>query len=238
MLSNIIYLAFTAFCVTALLTGSANADDLPNPDRIRWGLTVVVMDGTDPYEQAEIPVKEAVSFIEARTRLSFDVQYVPEYSSHELTPYLVGPDSDGDGKGDEVAYLMMGWNLSRSLIRSLPVSSSYLFLYRLNGYRPLQGGSAVGLEYGIRKGGKRRPYATAPTDQWWYVNEPHEGFESRAAQILTHELINTIQGKIEAAPYRCRPLTATPGLPALQYESERLLKLTDACYNKLGKNAN
>ena len=94
------------------------------------------------------------------------------------------------------------------------------------------------MKYGIRNGGKRRTYATAPTDQWWCVNEPHEGFESRAAQVLTHEIINTIQGKIEAPPYRCQPLTATVGRPALDYESERLLNLSDACYTKLGKNAN
>ncbi len=206
--------------------------------KVPWTLTVVLLDGVDPFQEAEIPVREAVSFIEARTRLRFNVEYVADYSAHELTPYAAGPDYDGDGKGDEVAYLMMGWNLRDPVIDSLPVSTSYLFLYRLNGYRPLQGGSAVGLDYGILKGGKRRPYATVPTDQWWYVNEAHEGFESRAAQVLTHEIINTIQGKIEAAPYRCRTLTATWGLPAMQYESERLLKLSEACYAKLGNNAN
>jgi hypothetical protein len=239
MISKIRIVALAALLSTLLMRPTM-ADDGSRADdsKVKWDLTVVLMDGVDPYREVEIPVKEAVSFIEARTRLKFNVEYVSEYSSHELTPYAVGPDYDGDGKGDEVAYLMMGWNIRGSVIESLPVSSSYLFLYRLNGYRPLQAGSALGLDYGIVKGGKSRPYASVPTDQWWYVNEPYEGFDSRAAQILTHEIINTIQGKIEAAPYRCRMLTATLGLPATQYESERLQKLSERCYDKLGANAN
>ncbi len=240
MVSYIRFFLMVVLSLSTLLMQSAMAAGgaTVNDGKVPWGLTVVIMDGVDQYQQAEIPVKEATAFIEARTRLVFDVEYVTEFSAHELTPYAVGDDYDGDGKGDERAYLMMGWNLPRSVIRSLPVSSSYLFLYKLNGYRPLQAGSAVGLDYGIRTGKKRRPYATVATDQWWYVNEPHEDFQSRAAQILTHEIINTIQGKIEAAPYRCQPLTATFGLPATQFESERLLKLNDSCYAKLGNNAN
>lgn len=228
-----------ALSLLTLLTHSATtawgatADD----SKVPWRLTVVIMDGVEQYQKAEIPVKEATSFIEARTRLVFDVEYVTEFSVHGLTPYATGDDYDGDGSGDEAAYLMMEGDLPNSVIASLPVSSSYLFLYKMNGYRPLQGGSAAGGDYGILKGGKPRPYATVPTDQWWYVNEPFDKFESRAAQILTHEIINTIQGKIEAAPYRCQSLTAPSDLPAGQYESERLLKLNDSCYAKLGNNA-
>ncbi len=235
MVLNIRFAALIAFCFLTLLIHPVMAED----GKIRWSLTVVTLDGVDQYQKAEIPVKEAVSFIEARTRLVFDVKYVSEYGSRELTPYATGPDYDGDGIGDEFAYLMMGWNLSDSVQASLPLSTSYLFLYSLNGYRPLQAGSAVPLEYGIFKGGKNRPYASAPTDQWWYENEPYEGFRSRAAQILTHEIINTIQAKIETAPYNCRQLLATtPGLNATEYESERLLQLDKTCYKKLGDNAN
>ena len=60
--------------------------------------------------------------------------------------------------------------------------------------------------------------------------------KSWAAQILTHEINNTIQAKIEAPPYRCKQLLATQGLPGDKYEGERLTKLTDQCYAKLGKN--
>lgn len=212
--------------------GTAWDDDVSVP----WGLTVVLMGPMDPVQQAEIPVSEAISFIEARTRLVFDVQYVTTYSGYDYTPYRLGADTDGDGVGDDLAYLMMGWNIPPSIIDSLPVSSSYLFLHSMNGLRPLQAGSALGIDYGIRKGGKPRPYSSVPTDQWWYVNEPYGGFKSRAAQILTHEIINTIQGRIEAAPYYCPQLTATWGLDPAEFESERLLKLNDACYQKLGNN--
>ena len=213
-------------------------DQLPNVGkRVPWKLTVVLIGPVDPVEQAETPVKEAVSFIEARTRLTFDVQYVVTYANYDYTPYHLGEDIDGDGVGDETAYLMMGWNMPAATLESLPVSSSYLFLYTMNGLRPLQAGSALGVKYGILKGGKPRPYSAVPTDQFWYSSESYQGFSSRAAQILTHEIINTIQGKIEAAPYNCSQLTAKWGLPAAQFESERLLKLGDACYEKLGSNS-
>lgn len=230
MLSKIRLYTLVVCSVVALLVVPVSAQD---DERIPWEMTVVVMDGVDTVEHAEIPVKEAVEFIEARTRLKFKTEYVTDYTYHEFTPYSAGPDLDGDGRGDEGAYLMMGWNLPDSMIESLPLSTSYLFLYRMYGHRPLQAGSSVGLDYGLWKGGKHRPYATVPTDQWWYVNQPHEGFKSRAAQILTHEIINTIQAKIEAAPYRCSQLTAKLGLPGAQYEAERLTKLDEACHEKL-----
>ena len=162
----LVVLSFSTVLTHSAQTNGANGDD----GKVSWGLTVVLMDGVDKYQQAEIPVEEATAFIEARTRLVFDVKYVTEFSSHELTPYAVGDDLDGDGKGDERAYLMMGWNLPKSVIRSLPVSSSYLFLYKLNGYRPLQAGSAVGLDFGIRTGGKPRPGSSGqglPAPRLW-----------------------------------------------------------------------
>ncbi len=211
------------------------SDDQPsgNGGKVPWRLGVVLMGPIDPVEQAETPIKEAISFIEARTRFVFDVQYVTTTAAYDYTPYALGTDNDGDGVGDEVAYLMMGWNIPQPIIDSLPVSSSYLFLYTMNGLRPLQAGSALGVKYGISKGGKPRPYSSIPADQPWYVNNAIEGFSSHAAQILTHEIINTIQGKIEAAPYNCAQLTATWGLPPAQFESDRLLKLDEACYQKL-----
>lgn len=227
MLFGLIFLMF--------LVVPASAQEMT---RVPWELTVVVMDGVNMAEHAELPAKEAVEFIESKTRFKFDVQYVMDFTYHEFTPYSAGADLDGDGRGDEGAYLMMGWNLPDSMIQSLPLSTSYLFLYRMYGHRPLQAGSAVGLEYGLWKSGKHRPYATVPADQWWYVNEPHEGFKSRAAQILTHEIVNTIQAKIEAEPYRCSQLTAKIGLPGTEYEAERLAKLNNECYSKLAANLN
>src|SRR5262245_44069940 len=211
-------------------------DQLAPPDKntsVPWKLTVVLVAPIDATAHVQIPLKQAIEFIESRTRLVFDVQYVMTYSGHNYTPYRFGKDLDGDGIGDEVAYLMMQWNMPKDVLDSLPVTSSYLFLVTMDGLRPLQAGSALGVDYGIWKGGKPRPYAAVPTDQWWYVNQPYEGFSSRAAQILTHELINTIQGKIEAAPYYCPTLTGESKW-ATEYEAQRLLKLDDQCYEKLG----
>lgn len=109
----------------------------------------------------------------------------------------------------------------------------------MNGRRPRQAGSSLGIDprygYGTYKEGRYRPYSTAPTDLWW-VNQPHEGFQSRAAQIMTHEINNEIQAKIETDPYNCPPLLATDGAPAAQYEAERLTKLDEACCQRLGDN--
>lgn len=224
--------------VAALVSLAAAQDVAEDKSKIPWKLTVVMLDGVDPFNQGEVPVKEAVSLIESNTRFAFDVRYINEFSPHDLTPYATGEDYDGDGKGDEWAYLMMSWNLPDSVLNSLPESSSYLLLYRLNGYRPLQAGSALPMEYPLYSRGKPYPYASVPTDQWWYVNEPYEGFESRAAQVLTHEIVNTIQAKIEAAPYNCKPLIIDYAMPAAKYEAARLEKISDTCYAKLSSNSN
>jgi hypothetical protein len=205
--------------------------------RIPWKLTVVVMDGTDRVRRAEIPVREAVSFIEARTRFSFEVDYVVDPIRHSYTPYYFGRDRNGDGKGDDEAFVMLGWNVPPETIEALPVSTSYLFLYKLKRRKPAQAGSALGLDFGLMKGGKPRPYATVPTDVRWYINEPMQGFRGWAAQIVAHEIINTIQAKIEAAPYKCGQLKGTQGIRADRYESQRLAGITPACYASLGTNA-
>ena len=209
-----------------------------NNAKIPWTLTVVVIDGANQAVQAEIPVKEAVAFIEAHSRFVFTVRYVASSAVHGYTPYRIGADKNHDGKPDDTAYAMMGWNLPKAAIKSLPVSTSYLFLYKLKGKKPVQAGSALPITFGLVKGGKPRPYATVPVDMWWYVNTPNQGFKSWAAQILTHEINNTIQAKIEAAPYKCKQLLATQGLSGDKYEAQRLTKLTDKCYAKLGNNAN
>jgi hypothetical protein len=247
MLSNIRTVALVVLTLLAVSVTSVSAqfEQLGEDEKIPWKLTVVIMDGVDSVEHAENPVKEAVAFIEARTKLKIDVEYRIDFSYHDYTPYATGPDLDGDGRGDEWAYLMMSWNLPPSLIEELPSSDSYLFLYKMFGWRPLQAGSALPLEYGMWKGTVSHAYATVSADQWWFLrNEPYEGFNSRAAQIITHEIINTIQAKVEAPPYRCSKLTATVGAPgttfdqsrlATLYEGERLTKL-EGCYGKLSRN--
>ena len=212
---------------------------VPDNAKIPWTMTVVVMDGADPIEQAEIPVKAAVKLIEAHSRFAITVRYVRvPVTVHGYTPYRIGPDKNHDGKPDFTVYAMMGWNVPKLVIDSLPVSTSYLFLYKLYGRKPAQAGSALGLDFGLIMGGKPRPYATVPVDEWWYVNNPPHGVESSASQVLIHEINNTIQAKLEARPYRCKPLTATQGQKSAKFEAERLSKITEPCYAKLGNNAN
>ena len=225
-----------AISVLWIFSSVSYAQVTPPAGRIPWSLTVIVMDGTNPRSRAELPVWEAVRFIERRSRFVFDVKFVVDNTRHTYTPYYIGRDRNRDGKGDEIRYLMMGWDVPASVIDPLPVSSSYLFLYRLNRRQPLQAGSSLALEYGIMKGGKLRPYATIPTDQPWFVNEPNHGFRSWAAQIVTHELINTIQAKIEAAPYNCGQLKGKPGSRPDRHEGERLREITPACYDRLVQN--
>ena len=195
--------------------------------KVLWSLTVVVMDGSDMNEHAVIPVTEAVEFIEARTRFDFNVTYVVTDVAHGFTAY----------ETDRTRYVMLAaGDIPDNYIQTLPVSTSYLFLYKLGDKEAAQAGSAMAIEYGLNIAGKLRPYATAPTDQWWYVNTPSQGFRSWAAQILTHEIINTIQAKVEAPPYNCGQLTGTPGVACDIHESERLEKLTDKIYEALGAN--
>jgi len=232
------------FCVFVLISvfvsagayAQTPASARSNDEKIPWTLTVVMLDGADKVNHAEIPVKEAVKFIEANSRFEFTVKYVRSSAKHGYTPYRIGPDKNKDKIPDETAYAMMLWNLPTAAIRALSVSTSYIFLYKLKGKKPVQAGSALPITYGFMKGGKQRPYATVPVDQWWYVNTPQQGFKSWAAQILTHEINNTIQAKIEARPYKCGQLLATQGTPGNVHEAERLSKLTDKCYAKLGKN--
>ncbi len=227
------------FLVFFLLVGLASlafGQVAKTEEKIPWTLTVVLLDGADQVQHAEIPVKEAVEFIEKNSRFVFEVKYVTSNAKHGYTPYRIGEDKNKDKIPDDTAYAMMGWNLPKSAIKQLPVSTSYLFLYKLKGKRPVQAGSALPITFGLIKGGKPRPYATVPVDMWWYVNTPNQGFKSWAAQILTHEINNTIQAKIEARPYKCGQLLATQGTPGNIHEAERLTKLTDKCYAKLGKN--
>ena len=224
-------LVFAHATLFAQSAGTAARSAPPDPaPKIPWKLTVVVMDGADRVEKAEIPVREAIEFIEKRSRFVFEVDYVESSLPHGYTPYLMPREK---GKKREYAYAMMGWNLPRRFVRNLPVSTSYIFLYKMNGRRPAQAGSALGLDFGLIIGGRPRPYATVPTDVHWFINNPNHGFNSWAAQILTHEIINTMQAKLEARPYRCGQLTGTPNVRPDQHEGERLASISEKCYERI-----
>ncbi len=192
-----------------------------------WNLHVLVLDKIDRKEKADIPLEEAIKFIEQRSRFKFKYE-VTQYSGfHGYTKY----NCDNSEECVVVNYS----DISSSRINALPVADSYLFLWNAGKNIPLHAGSTWWVEYGILKEGIKRPYATVPADPWWYNNEPYEGFNSRAAQILAHELINTISAKIEVEPYNCEPLVGTDGDPATKHEGDRLAKLNEECYRKILK---
>lgn len=202
--------------------------------RIKWNLVVVILDGADRTQHAEIPVTEAVEFIEANSRFDLEITYLEAAPKHVYTAYVT-PANKKAGTKLETRYIMLSGDLPAKFLRSLPKSTSFLFLYKLFGRVPAQAGSSLGLDFGIIAGGKRRPWATVPVDPWWYVNTPKQGFKSWAAQIVAHEIINTIQAKVEARPVRCGKLNGTTNLTGDKWEASRLGVLTEKCYRKLEK---
>ena len=131
--------------------------------------------------------------------------------------------------------LLNSRDVDESVLNDLPDSSStYLMLYKANGLKPLQAGSTYSVKDGISKGGTNKSYATVPLDPWWYNNEPYEGFSSRAAQILTHELINTIVSRAEVAPLNCKSIAANNGAGnATKNELVRLKAFDQDCYKRI-----
>jgi len=230
--------AILAILVPVFFCGSTALGQSRTEGKIPWTITVITMDGADQRKYAEIPVTEALAFIEAHSRFKFTVKYVSWAGRHAYTPYQSPIGGTGKRKRFEIRYGMMAWNVPQSLINALPTTTSYLFLYKLYDRKPILAGASLPLTYGIMKGGKPRPYSTVAVDQWYYQNTPKQGFRNWSAQILTHEINNEIQAKLEAAPYKCPQLLATQGLPGNLYEAERLTKISSACYAKLGRNDN
>ena len=196
------------------------------PKNIQWKATAILLDGIDTREKYSIPVKEAVGFISSNSR--FKVQFSGEVFDipHTYTFYDCAA-------GPQQCVMVNKWDLDPSIWESVPTRDFYMLLWDTAGNPPLQAGGTWGVADGVYKGGLNRPYITIPVDPWWYNNEPFEGFNSRAAQIMTHEIINAINAKLEVNPYNCMPLVADPGITnASEYEASRLSKLTDDCYLK------
>jgi hypothetical protein len=185
-----------------------------------------LLDGIDRREKYSIPVKEAVGFVSSYSR--FKVQFSGEDFDipHTYTFYNCAA-------GPQQCVTVNKWDLDPSIWDSVPTRDFYMLLWDTAGNLPLQAGGTWGVADGVYKGASNRPYITIPVDPWWFNNEPFEGFNSRAAQIMTHEIINAINAKLEVEPYNCSPLVADPGITyASDYEASRLSKLTDDCYLK------
>ena len=195
-------------------------------DPVWWHLVVLILDQPNVVEKVDIPLKEVADFLRANSRFDLKVTFLTFNDAHGYSgPY-----------GTENRYDLHWSALPQKWIAKIPPCSAVLSLYKLNGKAPIHAGSTWSLTDGIEINGKKRTYAAIPTDLWFYNNQSYEGFHSRAAQICTHEIINTIQGKLESPPYNCGQLTGTPGDPAYKYESDRLADVQPGCYVALGQN--
>ncbi len=190
-----------------------------------WHLVVLLLDNINEVDKAHIPLKEVANFLKAHSRFDLKITFITFNDAHNYT----GPNSDN-------RYDLHWSSLPQKWLNQIPPCSAVLSLYKLNGRNPVHAGSTWSLADGIPIAGKNRTYAAIPTDLWFYNNQPYEGFNSRAAQICTHEIVNTIQGKLEAPPYNCGQLIGTPGDPATKYESDRLQCILPECYRALGNN--
>jgi len=200
------------------------AERLPNS--IQWRATAILLDGIDTREKYSIPVKEAINFIDTNSK--FKIQFSGEVFDlpHTYTFYDCAA-------GPQQCVMVNKGDLDPSIWESVRTRDFYMILWDTAGHPPLQAGGTWGVADGVNKGGLNRPYITVPVDPPWYDNQPFEGFDSRAAQIMTHEIINAINAKLEVAPYNCMPLVADPGTTyASDYEASRLSKLTNDCYLK------
>ena len=194
------------------------------PANIEWKAGAILLDGIDRKEKYSIPVKEAVGFVSDHSR--FKVSFFSEVSDspHTYTYYSCLPRQ---------CVVVNKSDLQQSVWDDIPTRDFYMLLWNSDGNPPLQAGGTLGVADGVYKGGSNRPYITIPVDPWWYNNDPFEGFNSRAAQIMTHEILNAINAKLEVEPYYCDPLVADPDITrAWDYEASRLSKLTDDCYQK------
>jgi hypothetical protein len=196
------------------------------PNNIRWTGGAILFDGIDKQEKYSIPVKEAVDFMSAHSRFKVSFFSMVTDSLHTYT-YYDCPE------GSQTCVMVNKWDVAQTVWDAIPVRDLYMLLWEAGVHPPLQAGGTWGVADGIPKGELNRPYITIPVDPGWYTNDPFEGFNSRAAQIMTHEIINAINAKLGVAPYYCSPLVADPGITAAsEYEASRLSKLTDDCYRK------
>ncbi len=197
----------------------------PPAPTVPWHMVVLLLDNLDTVNKADIPLKELTSFLKRYSRFALKLTFITFNDPHAYT----GPN--GDNRYD------LHWSsLPQKWLNQIPPCSSVLALYKLNGKLPVHAGSTWSLPYGIPVNGKLRTYSAVPVDLWFYNNDPYEGFNSRGAQILAHETVNAIQGKLEAPPYSLGQLIGTPGDPAIKYESDRLACITPAWYTVLGNN--
>jgi hypothetical protein len=197
---------------------------------IRWQATAILLDDIARRQKYSIPITEAVDFIRTHSRFKVVIDAIVSQKPHTFTYY----DCPA---GRQTCVLVNEWDLDQSVWDALHTRDFYMLLWEAGDNPPLVAGGTWGVTHGVPKDGINRPYITLPVDPWWYNNEPFGGFRSRAAQIMTHEIINAINAKLEVAPYFCAPLVPAPGVThTFEYEASRLAKLAEKCYQKYLEN--
>ena len=201
---------------------------LAGAGRVNLSLSILVLDDIDVDEKIDDDVKKAIDFVQNNSRFNLQYKIFRSNLPHGYTHYDCP-------EGKQACVVVNKEDVNQDVIKNLPVSTFYFLFWKANGTPVLQAGSSWGVAYGILKAGFQRPYSTASVDQWWYNRDPFEGFEYRSSQLISHELINLIQGLIEVEPYACgcAPLTSDNLGWAYDDEQSRLNKMTDDCYQKI-----
>lgn len=190
-----------------------------------WHVEVLVLDAVSIDDKIWPALDESAEFIKKFSK--FKVSYgISEYTGpHTYSHYDCS-------EGPLACVVVSQYDIPQDVLMSMPGADAYLFIWKAYDQPPLHAGSTFPPEYGIERGGVKIPYSSVAADPWWYTGDPFEGFNRRDAQIITHEMIHTINGVLHAT-YDCDLMSDTPGLPAYEYESGRLQSISRDCYLKL-----
>jgi hypothetical protein len=185
--------------------------------RIPWKLCVVVMDGGDKVALADEPFAETVQFYKQFSKFDLNVTVIETKIGHLYNSH---------------GYMLTA-EIPIEFRNSLPVSDSFIFLYKTGAIPVPQWGSTLGPDQGILSGGKWRAISTIPYDSPGYAARPYEGFGTQRAQIATHETTNGLNCMTSISPYFCTDIRDGYTPYAYKWESERLQKLGTTDYAKL-----
>lgn len=215
--------------VRSILHPLPKAPDIANKRKVHYNLTVGLLDniGAERVIKYEVPMKNAISFIEQYSRIKIITDVFENKQTHDYFYWY-------DGNGVQV-WDMLRDQLPLGMINDLPRGDAFLFLFKMFWRQPGRGGSTFGVPDGIPSPypfGTRRPYSTIAADVAQYGLQPYQGFPSNATQLLVHEIVNGINCKFADPPYACTPMVGSSSWSA-KYESERLLCLTDADYARI-----
>ena len=189
-------------------------------------LKVVVLDGINVGENIDTQVREAVTFVNKFYGVKINYSIVISPSTHGFTKY----DGCENNTTSSCTVVVNQQDLATSTRQLLKDADIYALYWKSFPYSPLQAGSTWGPSMGIVDNKGSHPYTTIPVDIWWYLDDSQIGFSTRGAQILTHELVNSLYTLAEAKPTLCKNIPTTDtNLDSYKFESVRLKSLYNTC---------